>query len=405
MNPYLKVSGLEPAVCARLLGYNPRHFQEWAAGQSPIPSSVVAHIAAVLGVDAEDLLAPRHQLLDETAIEPAVWFKLRSQGLGSADRELVLLVRQLGTFYEELEQVRAEASSRWRIVFENTRQEINAQASPREQGQVAAQIIRGLLGWNTGRNGIGSILRGSLRSLGILIVESPIIDSKIEGCAFPVGANQRPCIFVNTHNTTWFRRNAIILHELAHLIFDLGSEGATLDIFDATDSRDGLSERRAEAFAQETAIPTEVLSHIAQKYGISWRSPLGADSLARLVAESHVELRLIIKAAIENGLLDKSAGESLTQIPIHDRLKDLSDHALSTREYLGKVGKASEEWISKRTTTIPSRRLLLPVNYVKSVVDTCREGLISIGRAARLLMIGEDVLVERFNMTWLLDEE
>ena len=124
-----------------------------------------------------------------------------------------------------------------------------------------------------------------------------------------------------------------------------------------------------------------------------------------LMAESHVEVRLIVKAAIENGLLEKSQGENIMQAPIHERLKELSDHALSTREYLAKVGKASGDWISKRTTTVPSRKLMLPVSYVNSVVEACREGLISLGRAARLLMISEDVLVERFNMTWLLDEE
>ena len=198
-------------------------------------------------------------------IEPAIWFKLRSQGLGSADRELVFLVRQLGTFYEELEQVRSQGGSLgWKLAFEQVRLQINAQAPPREQGRLAAQVFRSLLGWNTGRSGIGEILRGSLRNLGILIVESPIKASKIEGCAFPVGALQRPCIFANNHGTTWFRRNAVILHELAHLIFDFPSEGAALDVF-GTGPKNEISELRAEAFAQEAAIPKEVLAHVAQK--------------------------------------------------------------------------------------------------------------------------------------------
>jgi DNA-binding transcriptional regulator YdaS (Cro superfamily) len=109
MNPYLEVSGLDATTCAELLGYSPRLFQEWAAGQRPIPPSIAAHISSVLGVEASDLLTPTRKPLDEAAIEPAIWFKVRSQGLGSADRELVLLVRQLGAFYEELEQIRSEA--------------------------------------------------------------------------------------------------------------------------------------------------------------------------------------------------------------------------------------------------------------------------------------------------------
>jgi Zn-dependent peptidase ImmA (M78 family) len=405
MNPYLKVSGLDATTCAGLLGYSPRLFQEWAAGQRPIPPSIAAHISSVLGVETSDLLTPGRKPLDETAIEPAVWFKLRSQGLGSADRELVLLVRQLGTFYEELEQIRSETSSSWKVVFEQVRQEINAQAPPGEQGRIAAQVFRRLREWNKGRSGIGELLRGSLRSLGILIVESPIADSKIEGCAFPVGASQRPCIFANTHNTTWFRRNAVILHELAHLIFDLGSEGAALDVFDSPPSKDELSERRAEVFAQEAAVPHEVLAHIAQRHGISWKSPISADSLALIVADAHMEPRLIVKSAIEHGLLEQHQRDSLLQLPIWDRLKRVSDHALSTKEYLAKAGRAADDWSAKRNTTILSRKLMLPVNYVNSVVESCREHLISIGRAARLLMISEDTFLERFDTKWLLDEK
>ena len=186
MNPYLKVSGLDIATCASLLGYSPRLFGEWAAGQRAIPPSVAAHIASVLSVDANALLSPPRQG-KETEIEPAIWFKLRSQELGRADRELVFLVRQLGAFYQELEHVRSRGgSSRWKLAFEQVRQGISVEAPPREQGRLAAQIFRSLLDWNKGRSGIGELLRPSLRNLGILIVESPIIDSKIEGCAFPL---------------------------------------------------------------------------------------------------------------------------------------------------------------------------------------------------------------------------
>jgi Zn-dependent peptidase ImmA (M78 family) len=388
-----------------LLGYSPRLFQEWAAGQRPIPPSIAAHISSVLGVEAVHLLAPPRKPLDEAAIEPAIWFKVRSQGLGLADRELVLLVRQLGTFYEELEHIRSEGSSSWKWLFEQVRQDINVQAPPREQGRLAAQTFRRLREWNKGRSGIGEILRGSLRSMGVLVVESPIADSKIEGCAFPVGHQGRPCIFANTHNTTWFRRNAVILHELAHLIFDLGSEGAALDTFDSPPSKDELSERRAEAFAQEAAVPREVLTHIAQGHGISWKSPLTPDDLAIMMAKTHVELRLIIRAAVEYELIEAQQVESLQQLPIGDRLKGISDHALSTKEYLAKVGRAAEDWIAKRSTTVPSRKLMLPVNFVNSVVEACREGLVSVGRAAQLLMVSEEVFVERFDMAQLLDEE
>jgi Zn-dependent peptidase ImmA (M78 family) len=394
MNPYLKVSGLELTTCAKLLGYSPRLFQEWAAGQQPIPPSAASHIASVLGVDVSALLTPPRRPVDEREIEPAIWFKLRSQGLGSADRELVFLVRQLGTLYEELERIRQGDSSGWKVAFGQVRIQVNAQAPAREQGRLAAHEFRSLLQWNKGRSGIGEILRASLRNLGILIVESPLKASRIEGCAFPVGDSQRPCIFANTHGTTWFRRNAIILHELAHLIFE-PSEGAAVDIFEA-ELATNISELRAEAFAQDAAAPKEVLAHVAQKHGIAWSSPLSVNDLAVIVADTHVEPGLIARAAADSCLIDQDQKDSLLRLQIWPRLKEISAHALSTNEYLAKVGKQADEWSGKRTTGIPSRSLRLPVNYVKGVVEACEERLISIGRAAQLLMIGEETFVERF---------
>jgi len=406
MNPYLNVSGLDAATCAGLLGYSPRLFQEWAAGQQLIPPSIASHIASVLGVDANDLMAPPKQPVSVDEIEPAIWFKLRSENLGPADKELVFLVRQLGTFYEELERVRSQGgASGWQLAFLQVRQQINTQAPPREQGREAAQVLRSRMGWNTGRTGIGEIIRGSLRNLGILIVESPIRASKIEGCAFHVGDSQRPCIFVNNHGTTWFRRNAVILHELAHLIFDLPSEGASLDVYNHSPENE-ISELRAEAFAQEAAAPKEVLAHVAQKHGISWTAPFKVDDLATLVADTHVEPRLIVRAAIESGLLASTQKDVLLGLQIWDRLKQLSEHALSTKEYLEFVGQEeSEPWNLRRNTTIPSRTLRLPVTYVKNVLEACEEGIISISRAARLLMIDEHVFLERFKMDHLLGAE
>jgi Zn-dependent peptidase ImmA (M78 family) len=417
MNPYLEVSGLDSNTCAKLLGYSPRLFREWATGQRPIPPSVANHISSVLGVGADALMNPPHQPVDAATIEPAVWFKLRSQGLKEADRELVLLIRQLGTFYEELEQVRSQGSLSWKVIFEQIRNENDPQAPPREQGRVAAKRFRGLRELNKGRMGIGELVRSSLRNLGILIVESPIKASLIEGCAFPAGSSQRPCIFANIHGTTWFRRNAIIMHELAHLIFDLSSEGAALDVYaskpknetsscqslaealdaDRKTTSNETSEARAEAFAQEATVPREVLLHVAQRHGISWDAPMTAIELAQIVADVHVEVRLIVRAAIEYGLIDRDGGESLIRLPIYDHLKQISDHALSGKEYLAKVGQAAEAWTGKRNTSVPSRTLRLPVNYVKNVVEAYEERLISIGRAAELLMVSEDIFADRFD--------
>src|SRR4051812_21465680 len=72
MNPYLEVTGLDATTCAKLLGYSPRLFREWAAGQRPIPRSVAQHISSVLGVNVDALMNPPKQKVDAGAIEPAV---------------------------------------------------------------------------------------------------------------------------------------------------------------------------------------------------------------------------------------------------------------------------------------------------------------------------------------------
>lgn len=75
------------------------------------------------------------------------------------------------------------------------------------------------------------MFRGNLRNKGILVIESSAQDSILEGCSFYVGPSgaERPCVFANSYRTTWFRRNRILMHELAHAIFDVESDIATLD--------------------------------------------------------------------------------------------------------------------------------------------------------------------------------
>jgi hypothetical protein len=170
--------------------------------------------------------------------------------------------------------------------------------------------------------------------------------------------------------------------------------------------KNDISELRAEAFAQEAAVPREVLAHIAQKHGIAWDRPFSATDLATVMADTQVEARLIARSATDCGLLAHDLRDHLLSLQVWDSLKALSVHALSTREYLEHVGLAeSESWNIKRSTTIPSRTLRLPVGYVKGVIEALEENLISIGRAAQLLMIGEEDLAERFDVRHLVDEE
>jgi Zn-dependent peptidase ImmA (M78 family) len=186
----------------------------------------------------------------------------------------------------------------------------------------------------------------------------------------------------------------ILLHEVAHAIFDAETAGAALDFYDEDTGK--LAEERADAFAQQVLVPRSVLQHLTQKDGIKWGA-LSAQSLATIVAQSHAEKRTILRAALENGLISQSLFAEYADFDIATILPSLSQHALSTDEYI-KISRANaEEWKGKRNTTIPSRAIRLPPSYIKGVTDAVKNGSISRGKAATMLMIDERDFDERFD--------
>jgi Zn-dependent peptidase ImmA (M78 family) len=393
----LNSTGIDPRTLAMLLGFNPQVFMQWASGQTQIPESVLPFLAAVLSVPPSLLaISPRAaRNLDESDITPQIWYKFRGPGLVDADREYVILIRQIGHYLNELEEVTRQRSLQWKSLFEAIRTNVDVQAPPREQGKSAAQIFRQSTSLGHGATGVGDVLRGLLRALGILVVETPIAESRIEGCSFYVGSANapRPCSFANTHHTTWFRRNAILMHEVGHAIFEPFT-GATLDFSDGSNLQDGI-EIRAQAFAQESLIPRGVLFHSSQSLGIKWNA-IDADALAKLIALTQAEQVMVVTAAIDAGFVLATQGDELKRIDVSSRLRELSDHALNTDQYLEKVGGQEIDWIGKRTTTLTPRSIRLPIGYVNVVVEAYRNRQISPGKAAEYLMVEEQEFLERF---------
>ena len=138
----------------------------------------------------------------------------------------------------------------------------------------------------------------------------------------------------------------------------------------------------------------EVLVHVATQHGIDW-ARLGQDEVSRIVAETHVEQRTALAAAKDTGLITSDECERCQQFDIASLLRSMSDHALSTDDYLKKAGSEAD-WLGRRSTTIPSRQLYLPVPYIKAVVEAYSEGTISGSRAAEFLMIDEFDFADRF---------
>ncbi len=396
----LDSAGIDPRRCAMLLGLSPQVLLQWAAGQSEIPESVLPVLSSVLSVLPSTLTLRSARHLKDSDVTPQLWYKFRGPGLTEADREYVILIRQIGHYLNELEEVTRQKSVQWKSVFETIRTNVDIQAPPREQARLAAGILRQATALGHGTAGSGGVLRSLLRALGILVVETPIAESRIEGCSFYVGSmnSPRPCAFVNTHHTTWFRRNPLLMHEVGHSIFEPFT-GASIDFTDTKEMDEG-AEIRADAFAQEALIPKEVLFHAAQSCGIKWNE-LDAMALARLVALTHVEQRMVVRAAVDAGFVALEQADELKQMEIASQLRSLSDHALSTDEYLAKAGKQQEDWIGKRTTTRTPRSIRLPIGYVNVVTEAYRNKQISPAKAAEYLLIEEQEVLDRFGDVWV----
>jgi hypothetical protein len=180
---------------------------------------------------------------------------------------------------------------------------------------------------------------------------------------------------------------------LAHAIFDVESAIASLDLKDGA-STDQVQEVRADAFAQEVLVPLEVLRHVGQQIGIKWRS-MDAPGVASLVAATHVEQRTLIKALRDAQLIDGDCALALDQLDIASDLHDLTEHALSTEEYMIEHPEKKHA-ITRRSTSTAPRKLLLPTKYVDAVLKAVESRTISRGKAATMLLIDRDEFEERF---------
>jgi Zn-dependent peptidase ImmA (M78 family) len=389
---------LDPAFCAGLVGVSPEQFGEWLTGK-PVPRFALPELSAILGV-AELLLAnesPASQVSDTASLAPAIWYKLRSDRLTSSDREMVGLIRKLGSYVDQLVHITGSGNRLYESLLSNTRLGVPKNAPPANQGRQAASAFRELTGIAHGQTAIGDQIRPLLRRHGVLVVESPLKNSNLEGAAFLVGpeGRQRPCIFVNTYKTTWFRRNELLLHELAHVIFDVLEDQVAVDYRDEG-IRDAFEEQRADMFAQECLVPQSLLLHLAARLGLTWNQ-LSAVDLARLMADTHVEKRLLLKAANEANLISGQDRERYLDTETSEALRAHTDRALSTKEFLQKMGLVdSPVWRAENRNTEGIRRLRLPVGYVDIVLEANRSGRISESKAAEMLMLERRTYRKRF---------
>jgi Zn-dependent peptidase ImmA (M78 family) len=390
----VKLTQIEPKFWAGLFGVAPEQFYEWMAGARSIPKFLLPELASVFGVLPSDIVENR-QLGHE--FEPAIWYKLRSQQRTStsADLETVGLVRKLCFNYGELQALLKQTSDECGGLFQKIRTEIDQSASIGSQAREAAAMFKSELGWLQGSGVIGEFIRPRLRRAGLVIVESSVSDSQIEGCSFRVRSERDiPCVFANSYQSTWFRRNAVILHEISHCIFDLEGDPVSVDY--QHENSDDLREKRANLFAQECLVPTSALTYMTNKFGVKWAA-LSAELLAKMVAESTAEQRLILRAALNQRMITPDQHDRYLTYECTPLLKEFSQHALPAREFLATVPKDQHRWFFQdRFVKVGNRGILLPVAYLKTIIELISSGRITIAKAAELTMMDSYAFQERF---------
>jgi Zn-dependent peptidase ImmA (M78 family) len=389
----VKVTQLDPKFCAGLFGVTPEQFYEWMSGVRPIPRFLLPELASVFGVLPADVTEYRPQLDSELA--PAIWYKLRTQGQNPADLQFVGLIRKLCFNVSELQSLLNQSTMIWETVSNAVRSQIDQSGPIAVQARKAAEIFRAQFHWQQGQGGIGDLIRPNLRRSGLVIVESPVADSQIEGCSFRVKAERDiACVFSNSYQSTWFRRNFVILHEVCHSIFDLEGDPVSIDYQGVV--TDELKERRANLFAQECLVPRSVLIHAASKFGIDW-AHLTPEKLARLVADCHVEQRLLLRATVDAKLISIDEYDQYAAFECAPFLREFSTHALSTREFFQTRPKEEHPWLfQNRLVKVGNRSILLPAGYLKTILDLLNEGRITTAKAAELTMMDRYTFQERF---------
>ncbi len=379
---------------SQLIGCSDRQLTDWWVGRRAVPASVADILSKTIGVPAPVLLGHAKEPIDTDRVLPPLWLKAREGGLGEAEHRAIASARLLAARYEEVLALLDPTPTSPRLFFSEIRQAVDPQRPARYQGAAAAEAFLRLSTLDKGATGIGEVVRGFLRARGVLILETPINSPRLEGFCVPVGseAGTRPCIVVNSYRTTWFRRNYVVLHELAHAIFDLDATSAVFDVADLSrDDPANIAEQRADAFALKALVPKRLLV-ATQNRGLQL-AKLTKEELADLIAQTHAEQGLLVRALREYRLISETDAGRLSALSAARELRNRTYHARGLADLPKEELFYPEvhDW-GERLTTFPLRGLRLPIPFVRLVLQAFADGKISGGKAAELLMVKEEEL-------------
>ena len=392
----ISATNLDEEFCAHLVGATPEQFQQWMSGERPVPRFLYPELTSIFGFTREDLSTP---ISVERAkhIAPAIWYKLQQENkCNSSDLKMIGMTRKLCFRMGQFRAIQREPGDAYKVAFKKARTSADQTSPAVDQGRAAAQSVRKQFGWDHGSTGIGELIRPNLRQWGLVVVESSFPEGRVEGCSFMTDGPESKmiCLFANFYGISWFRRNAILLHELCHAIFDLINDPLSVDYLGEEDLQ--LKELRAQAFAQECLVPQTVLSHYTNQYGIDWHD-LNSDALSRIIASTHAEQALVLKSALENNFIDPSEHERYKMLDGQAALPQFTTHGLSTNEYAKRAPIDEQRWLkADRYISFGKQKLLLPAGYLKQVIDALNGEKLTRAKAAELTLLDPDEFSSRF---------
>lgn len=236
----------------------------------------------------------------------------------------------------------------------------------KEHAERAAGELRRALGYSD--VAVPVDVYADLRKIGIHVFRRRLENSKISGLTVrhPYAG---PCVLVN-YSEDVYRKRFTAAHEGAHAILD-GKDDVIVS-FTQWDKKD-LIEIRANTFASFYLLPPSVILKLPVT---SW----DRTEIVRWASKLHVNTTALAIALKENNLIDKAAFDHLRRVGI--RREEKVDPELA-----GLAARSLER----------KRQLLergLSSSYVALCFDAIFENLITISRAAEMLLVPQGDLPE-----------
>jgi Zn-dependent peptidase ImmA (M78 family) len=232
-------------------------------------------------------------------------------------------------------------------------------------GEAAAVSLRKHLGYEA--NAVAGDVYSDFRKIGLHLFRRQLVNSNISGVMIRhpyAGA----CVLVN-YAEDIYRQRFTAAHETAHAILDQDEFVVSFTKWE----RNNLVEIRANTFASRYLLPTALLRTLPQK---DWNR----EDLVQWASRLKVSALTLAIGLKESEIITEEVFSSLSSVRVPAHLK--SDPELASLD--GRSLKRKRSLLERGLSTA----------YVSLCFDALAEGVVTNARAAEMLLVSEDELLE-----------